>query len=296
VDADRTHRICVVDDDEKSCKLLAAFLTREQTFTVQCHADGESAFEAIAAEPPDAVLLDVMLPGIDGIEVCRRIRADERLNHVPVLLITGLTEREVRLAGIEAGANDFLTKPLDRQEVLLRVRNAVRVKDDYDRLQRLESLRDGLVHMIVHDMRVPMTVVDGALQFLQKRATFPADAPEHRMLANARRSTRSMCDIITSLLDVSKLESGTLPLARTTVDLVAVIHEALQSVHRPARDAPVAVEAPATAVLVDCDPSIVGRVVANLRSLLTLPSVAVPNTLPPALNIGPLKSEGSFLF
>ena len=186
-------------------------------------------------------------------------------------MITGLTDREDRLTGIEAGASDYLNKPLDRQEVLLRVRNAVKAKqlhDDvqkgYDRLKELEELRDGLVHMIVHDMRVPMTVVDGSLQFLLKRASFGTDTPDHRMLSNALRSTRSMIDLINSLLDVSKLQSGTLPIHRTVFDVVSSVYEAIEVLHRPTRDAPIIVEAPDGPLLINCDPSIVSRVIHNL--------------------------------
>ena len=263
-------KVIVVDDDEKSCKILATYL-RKDGYEVDTANDGDEALTLVAKAPPDAILLDVLMPGLDGIEVCRQIKSQESTAHLPVLLITGLTEREDRLRGIEAGASDYLTKPLDRQEVLLRVRNAVKTKllrDDiqkgYDKLKELEELRDGLVHMIVHDMRVPMTVVDGSLQFLLKRTSFPSDTPEHRMLSNALRSTRSMIDIINSLLDVSKLQSGTLPIHRTDFDVVSTVYEAVDALHRPERDAPIEVEAPDGPVLINCDPSIISRVIHNL--------------------------------
>ena len=263
-------KVIVVDDDEKSCKILSTYL-RKDGYEVETANDGESALQLIDKKMPDAVLLDVLMPGINGIEVCRKIKENEKTAHLPVLLITGLTDREDRLAGIEAGASDYLNKPLDRQEVLLRVRNAVKMKslrDDiqrgYDNLKELEEMRDGLVHMIVHDMRVPMTVVDGSLQFLLKRAAFGSDTPDHRMLSNALRSTRSMIDIINSLLDVSKLQSGTLPIHRTTFDVVSSVYEAIEMLHRPSRDAPIIVEAPDGPVLINCDPSIVSRVIHNL--------------------------------
>ena len=182
-----------------------------------------------------------------------------------------MTDREDRLRGIEAGASDYLTKPLDRQEVLLRVRNAVRnkllrddIKKSYDRLKELEELRDGLVHMIVHDMRVPMTVIDGSLQFLCRRGVFDSETPENRMLNNALRSTRSLIDIINSLLDVSKLQSGTLPLHCTDTDAVALVDEAVSLLHRPERDAQINIDAPDTPCIVCCDPSIINRVIHNL--------------------------------
>lgn len=104
-------------------------------FEVDEAADGRQALERIAQRIPDSILLDVMMPGMDGFQLCRRLKAESRTSHVPVLMVTALSERKERLLGIEAGANDFLNKPVDIQDLTLRVSNAVYAKSLFDQLQ-----------------------------------------------------------------------------------------------------------------------------------------------------------------
>ncbi|MCC7263193.1 MAG: response regulator [Candidatus Latescibacteria bacterium] len=124
-------RILVVDDEEPNRTLLRELLEQEG-YKVQEAANGEDALRQVAEDPPDVVLLDVMMPVLDGFEVCRRIKETTASIHIPVLLVTALRERRDRLTGIRAGASDFLTKPIDMQEVVLRVRNAVFTKHLFD--------------------------------------------------------------------------------------------------------------------------------------------------------------------
>ncbi|MEJ0062236.1 MAG: PleD family two-component system response regulator [Alphaproteobacteria bacterium] len=120
-------RILVVDDNPLNVKLLAARLTREYyaVVTAGCGAD---ALALAFKEPPDLVLLDVMMPDIDGYEVCRRLRADARTRHVPVIMVTALSDIEDRIKGLEAGGQDFLTKPIQDTALLARVRSLLRLK------------------------------------------------------------------------------------------------------------------------------------------------------------------------
>jgi class 3 adenylate cyclase len=126
--------VLVVDDEEPNRTLLRDPL-EARDFKVTEAEDSEQALNHISQVLPDAILLDVMMPGMDGFELCRRLKADRRTAHVPILLITALSERKERLLGIEAGANDFLNKPVDVQDLILRVCNAVSAKDLFDQLQ-----------------------------------------------------------------------------------------------------------------------------------------------------------------
>jgi putative two-component system response regulator len=103
---------------------------------------------SIVAKPPDVILLDVVLPGANGFEICRRLKADRRTRLTPILLITGLHERERRLEGLDAGADDFLTKPVDAQELLVRVRSLARVKRYTDDLDSAASIIMALAVLI----------------------------------------------------------------------------------------------------------------------------------------------------
>jgi len=125
--------ILVVDDQPLNIELLEAYLV-PQGYEILNAGDGEAALTTIGKKPVDLVLLDVMMPKIDGFEVCRRIKADERLRNIPVIMITALSEKEDRIKGIEAGAEDFISKPVDKGEVLARVRMLLKMKTLNDRL------------------------------------------------------------------------------------------------------------------------------------------------------------------
>ena len=125
--------VLVVDDDEQNRTLLRDPL-EARGYEVEEAENGMQAVQKIARRSPDVILLDVMMPRIDGFEVCRRLRKDPKTTHIPILMITALSERGDRLMGIQAGANDFLNKPIDIQDVILRVGNAVYAKHLHDKL------------------------------------------------------------------------------------------------------------------------------------------------------------------
>jgi two-component system cell cycle response regulator len=133
-----TARILVVDDIEANVRLLEAKLTAEY-YEVVTAADGVQALAAAAEHDPDIILLDVMMPGMDGFEVCRRLKAEAATRHIPVVLVTALDGRRDRLAGLEAGADDFLTKPIDDVILFARVRSLARTKLVIDELREREA-------------------------------------------------------------------------------------------------------------------------------------------------------------
>lgn len=133
-----TARILLVDDVEGSRRVLEAKLTAEY-YQVTTAADGECALAIAARELPDIILLDLMMPGLDGLQVCRRLKADQNLRHIPVVLLTALDSREARLEGLEAGADEFLSKPIDDVVLLARLRSLARLKVMIDELRDREE-------------------------------------------------------------------------------------------------------------------------------------------------------------
>lgn len=144
-----TARVLVVDDILANVRLLEAKLTAEY-FDVVTAMNGLDALEAIQRTKPDIVLLDVMMPGIDGIEVCRRIKADAATQHIPVVMVTALDQPEDRVRGLEAGADDFLTKPVNDISLFCRIKSLVRLKMLTDEL-RVRSASGDSIGMIVRD-------------------------------------------------------------------------------------------------------------------------------------------------
>jgi putative two-component system response regulator len=128
-------RILVVDDELTMRRLLEKLL-RMEGYEVTLASSGEQALGELYKRGADTVLLDMRMPGMTGLEVCRQIRSHPRSLHTPVVFITAVNDRELRRKGIEAGADDFLSKPFDEVELLVRIRNSVRVKHYYDNLEQ----------------------------------------------------------------------------------------------------------------------------------------------------------------
>lgn len=131
--------VLVVEDDPQNARLLTRLLSGAG-FVVDVVGDGAAALESVRRRAPDVILLDWMLPGVPGIEVCEDLKRDPQTRLIPVVLLTGLDAREYRLAGINAGADDFLTKPFDPEELRARVRSLVRLKHYTDELDVAESV------------------------------------------------------------------------------------------------------------------------------------------------------------
>ncbi len=150
-------RILVVDDIKANVKLLEAKLKAEY-YEVLTAMDGEEALKVIHESSPDIVLLDVMMPGMDGFEVCRRIRSDKQTAHIPVVMVTALDQTEDRVTGLEAGADDFLTKPVNDTALYARVKSLVRLKMMTDELMMRQSTGEKMGLVQDENMGLPQNV------------------------------------------------------------------------------------------------------------------------------------------
>ena len=261
--------ILVVDDSEANRVLLREILELDG-HRVVIATDGPGALLAARADGPDLVLLDVSMPGMDGLEVCRGLRADPATASLPVILVTALADRNHRLEGIAAGANDYLTKPIDRPDLLLRVRNALRLRKlhnelvaQYRKLQALEQLRDSMVHMLVHDLRSPLTGISVYLQMSRARIEELGDAQLGEDFEEMSRSVTQLGDMVSDVLDVSRFEADAMPLQPSAVDLRTLAADAVAYLGRGVHGS-VAIHAAAGPVQAVVDPDIIRRVIANL--------------------------------
>ncbi|MCC5834708.1 MAG: response regulator [Opitutales bacterium] len=263
-------RVLVVDDEEKNRTLLRDSL-EAHGHTVDEANDGEAALQHIRKDLPDVVLLDVMMPKLDGFEVCLQMKSDAALRHIPVIMVTALSERKERLMGIKAGANDFLVKPIDIPDTLLRVNNAIREKKLYDKLQdsysqlkQLETFRDELTHMIVHDMRSPLMVIMGYIDLLKRMAKDRLHEDDLGLIKGARESTVILKSMIDNLLDVSRLEANEMPIRRETCDLKNLVNQAVEEMAPFLREKQCICNLPETPLEIKADSNLLSRVLTNL--------------------------------
>ena len=140
-------RVLLVDDDRENLEVLADLLEPEG-YVVETAHDGLSAVENALRQPPDLILMDVNMPGVDGFEACRQLKNDPRTHLVPVLLVTGLSAREDRIKGMAAGCDDFLTKPVDSEQLMARTRSALRTKALVDQLEQAENVLVSLANAL----------------------------------------------------------------------------------------------------------------------------------------------------
>lgn len=167
-----TARILVVDDIPANVRLLEAKLSAEY-FEVVTATSGTRALEAVSDTRPDIVLLDVMMPGIDGIEVCKRLKADPATHHIPIVMVTALDQLEDRVRGLDAGADDFLTKPINDVSLFCRIRSLVRLKMLSDELRARATSSEvmGLLPPAANmaDVRPgKVLAIDGRVSFLER--------------------------------------------------------------------------------------------------------------------------------
>jgi signal transduction histidine kinase len=226
--------ILVVDDTLPNLELLSEML-KARGYRVRPVPSGDLALQAARSNPPDLVLLDVHMPEMDGYEVCERLKADEKLQDIPVLFISGLSEITDKVKGFRVGGADYITKPFQFEEVEARVATHLELRrqrrqllESYEQLQKLEGLRDDLTHMIVHDLRTPLTNIIGNLQTLQE-ADYDRELTQE-FVPVAVEAGQTLLGMVNDLLDISKLEAGQMVLEITEFPVAEVIEMALDSV------------------------------------------------------------------
>ncbi len=265
---DAAADILVVDDTLDNLRVLSGLLG-EHGFRVRPVPSGRLALQAAASSPPDLILLDINMPEMDGYEVCRRLKDTSGLADIPVIFLTALADTADKVQAFAVGGVDYITKPFQFDEVLARVRTHVALRrarqtlaESYERLRALETLRDDLVHMIVHDFRSPLTVLCGNLGFVAAEAdSFSAQTAKD--LRTAIRAANTITRMANDLLDVSRLEDGKMPLTRAECDIAAVARDVAAALAGLDRSRTFDVVA-STAAPANCDGALVYRVMENI--------------------------------
>lgn len=264
------HRpeLLIVDDTPENLQLLIGMMDKN-VYKVRPVTSGAHALKAARVHPPDLVLLDIMMPEMDGYAVCEQMKADPNLREIPIIFISALSDALDKVKAFKAGGVDYISKPFNFAEVEARIQTHLKLcrqkrelQESRDKLAELEQLRDGLVHMIVHDMKSPLAALGMAVDLL-KEAVPPRDMYVEEILRNARLGVNSLLEMTNQMLDLSRLESGAMSLVlepgnlSETVRSACALFSLLDSNHR--------LEVQVNGVLpASYDAAVIQRVVGNL--------------------------------
>ncbi len=259
-----TPRVLIVDD-EPSARQTMEMLLYKEGYEMLFAANGPEALASLEMTPPDVIMLDVMMPGMDGFEVCRHVKQNDNLSHIPIILVTALDSKRDLARGLDAGADDFLHKPYNSLELRARVRSMLRIKRRHDDLEAALRLRDDLSNMIVHDIRGPLSSILIYCDLLELSVEGVQGLDHLSVIRNeANRLSFSLND----MLMMAKMENNRLVLSSSMVDVAALIQDALK-IYEPMatlKGLDIVVEIPPISHPLMLDGSLWRRVVDNLIS------------------------------
>jgi two-component system sensor histidine kinase/response regulator len=258
-------QILIIDDEPDNFDVIETLLDCE-SYQLSYVSNGQQAFTLLEVFQPDVILLDVMMPQMNGIEFCFKFKSHPQWKHIPVIMVTALTAKEDLSQCLEAGAEDFISKPVNGIELRSRVKSMLRIKQQYDNLQQTLRLREDLSHMIVHDLRNPLTSIILSAEIMRVAKLSPElQQDKISQILTAGRQLESMID---SLLLMAKLESGKMILQRTDIDVCAICYSAISdfeplAVHKSLR---LISKLPAPGGSISVDVTLLRRVIDNLLS------------------------------
>ena len=244
-DEDVPKKILVIDDNEHNRLVVEGHLTGAG-YTVELAESGEEGLQRFSRSTPAMVLLDVMMPGMDGFETCRQIKALPAGRDVPVVFLTALSDLGSHQKALSSGADDFLTKPINRTELLIRVRSLLwvkRLRDELsegydlirtqrDALLRAQKDKEELSALVVHDLKNPLSAILANLEYALSDEAVTAETRE--ALADSFDSARTMHRMVMNLLDISRSEDGQLIPHAVSLDFEELVKDVVDVISRRA--------------------------------------------------------------
>lgn len=239
----KKYTILIIEDSQENLDLLVYFL-KPQGYNIITVKDGLSGLQKVEETHPDIILLDIMLPKMDGYEVCERVKKNPKTKSIPIIILTALKDLKDKVRALEVGADDFLTKPFENIELLARVKSLLRIKDYHveveeknkelaeknESLLRMDKFKEDLVNLIIHDMKNPLFVIQGNLQMMSMTMQNQDADSLKKYTQRIERSSQQLLRMVVNLLDISRIEEGTIELKNENANINDMIDEIVQRI------------------------------------------------------------------
>jgi signal transduction histidine kinase len=288
-------RILIVEDDPTNIELMKAQLHGEG-YSIDCALDGEEALLQVSRNRPDLILLDIMIPKKSGFDVCKQIKSETETRSIPVVMVTALQDMESRVKGITVGADDFLTRPVDKAQLIARVKSLLRMKQLQDelasetyasressekvqlqqrvlksmsaQLMQASHLKYEFIVNMSHALRTPLNVIIGFSEMLQDELVGHLNEKQGRYVNNVLEGSRELQKLISNIVDLFKIDTGKVPLETTEFSLKDAIQAAVGSFDSVVEDKKIEVSVSVTpeAARISADPQKLSTILENLLS------------------------------
>jgi signal transduction histidine kinase len=232
-DENNPGAILIVDDMPKNIQLVAKFLT-EEGYNLFFAQSGMAALKQVNSRMFDLILLDVMMPGMDGFEVCQKIKENERSRNIPVIFLTAKTDDDAIAKGFSLGGVDYITKPFNPVELVARVRTHLKLRQREKQLRELNTTKDTLLSVISHDLKTPFYNIMGLGELLLKDYDNYDDTTKKEFITNIVDSSRVSHSLLENLLNWTRVQTGKIVSNPENIVLGEVIEDILHFVHQPA--------------------------------------------------------------
>jgi len=266
------RRILAVDDDRINLRIIGGIL-RTEGYEIADAASGEQALEVYAAFRPNLVLLDVMMPGIDGFTTCRTLKKTYGDKCAPVIFVTAKSEADDIVMGFDAGGVDYLTKPFRPKEVVARIRthlsNQQLVEQQkllVEQLSKANAAKDRFLGMCAHDLRNPLSSIRGLAELMDENAIGSLTAEQKEVVQTIHSASQSMLQLVNELLDVATIESGHLKLDKEPTSVVEIVERSvyLSNIEAAKKSTRIELLKAASDPMVEIDRNKIRQVIDNL--------------------------------
>ncbi len=209
------NRILVVDDDRLNVRILEEILGVD--YDVSQASSGEDAIRKAGETRPDLVLLDIMMPGMDGYVVCRRLKSDPSLSFTKIILVSAKSMLSERLKGYESGADDYIIKPFEPEELLAKVRVFLRLKS----VEEVDKIKDDLLNVFSHETRTPLNAIIGFAEMLEQSPSLTVSDKE--AVSHIISCGRSLLDLVDKTIMLTNFKRGDVSISRSPLDLPSLL-------------------------------------------------------------------------